>query len=251
MLIREIHALKSLSHVNIVRLDSVIESDRQYFILVDLCEGGSLERELASKSYLDESSARDIFRQVMEGLAYCHSLGIAHRDLKPSNILITKFPNIKISDFGLSGLNSSEGLSTLCGTMSFLAPEVLRGPYDGFAADIWSAGVLLSTMLTGKIPWRGRNQAEMIPEMLAGPREIPNVSCACNELIARMANPVVGARPKAADVLQHPWFKADLGTAVKSRAATAPVGKATVTPAVKAQRLSAPGFSLSLNLRPK
>jgi BR serine/threonine kinase len=208
-LISEIIALKSLSHANIVGLHSVMENDSYYFVLMDYCEGGTLEHQISVKKSLSESLCRDLFIQIMSGISYCHSRHIAHRDLKPSNILITTFPNVKISDFGLAGLTNGAGLmSTLCGTVAFLAPEVFSGPYDGFAADVWSAGIVLYSMLTGRIPWRCRNQQELLREAKAGPGDIPLASPQCNDLLKKMINPEAGKRPTASSVLEHPWMKA-------------------------------------------
>jgi serine/threonine protein kinase len=207
-LLSEILALKSLTHPNIVSLQSVLENDSYYFVLVEYCEGGTLEHQIHTKRSLSESLCREIFVQLMSGIAFCHSRQIAHRDLKPSNILVTTFPAVKIGDFGLAGLTGGAGLmSTLCGTIAFLAPEVFAGPYDALAADVWSAGIVLYSMLTGRIPWRCRNQQELIREAAAGPQDIPCVSAPCNDLLKKMINPDPAKRPKAGAVLEHPWMK--------------------------------------------
>jgi BR serine/threonine kinase len=207
-LFSEILALKSLAHPNIVGLQSVLENETYYFVLVEYCEGGTLEHQIHTKRSLSESLCREIFAQIMSGIVFCHSRQIAHRDLKPSNILVTTFPTIKISDFGLAGLTSGAGLmSTLCGTIAFLAPEVFSGPYNAFAADVWSAGIVLYSMLTGRIPWRCRNQQELIREAASGPQDIPCVSALCNDLLKKMINPDPAKRLKAGAVVDHPWMK--------------------------------------------
>jgi serine/threonine protein kinase len=216
-IVSEIFALKSLAHPNIVGLQSVLENENYYFVLVEYCEGGTLEHQIHTKRSLSECLSREIFIQIMSAIAFCHSRQIAHRDLKPSNILVTTFPAVKISDFGLAGLTSGAGLmSTLCGTIAFLAPEVFTGPYDGFAADIWSAGVVLYSMLTGRIPWRCRNQQELIREAASGPQDIPCVSGQCNDLLKKMINPDPTRRLTAGGVLEHPWMKsnAEVGRAI-------------------------------------
>jgi BR serine/threonine kinase len=206
--VSEILALKALAHPSIVALHSVLEDEAHYFVLVEYCEGGTLEHQIASKRSLSESLSREVFVQIMGALAYCHSRSIAHRDLKPSNILVTAFPSVKISDFGLAGLAGRGGLmTTLCGTIGFLAPEVFSGLYDALAADVWSAGVLLYAMLTGRIPWRCRNQQELIREAGAGPPGIPCLSAHCNDLLRRMIEPEPARRLRAAQVLEHAWLK--------------------------------------------
>lgn len=212
MLKQEINALKTLSHPNIIKFHSIAETDSYFCVLMELCQGGSLDREIAKQSKFDESTSKIIFTQILNALQYCHSRDIAHRDLKPSNILIKKFPTIKLSDFGLSGIMGSENLmSTQCGTILFSALECFQGHnYNGVAADIWSSGVLLYTMLTGKIPWKGTSQIELFNEMKKGPSPIAGVSAECNNLIklALAENP--SSRPSAAELLKHPWFHSEI-----------------------------------------
>jgi serine/threonine protein kinase len=175
---------------------------------MELCQGGSLEREIRTRGRLEEVSVRAIFRHIITALASCHSRGIPHRDLKPSNILITEFPDAKITDFGLAGVSNALGLmATQCGTILFCAPEVFKGPYDGPAADVWSAAVMLYTVLNGRPPWRSPNARELLKEVTGGPPELRVASEVCNDLLRQMMNPMAGSRPRADVILQHLWFK--------------------------------------------
>lgn len=204
---QETMALKTLNHPNIVTFLSINETESWFTFLMELCEGGSLESEIVKNRSLDESSAKKIFEQIISALEYCHARGIAHRDLKPSNILITKFPQVKISDFGLSGvMGVANQMSTQCGTFFFVAPECSAGCYDGAAADIFSAGVVLYTMLSGRVPWRESAQVKLLEEIKRGPDPLPTVSSECNDLIRAMlsANPL--ARPRASEIRKHAWF---------------------------------------------
>jgi 5'-AMP-activated protein kinase, catalytic alpha subunit len=106
----------------------------------------------------DEDTARVYFAQLIEGIEYCHGKGICHRDLKPENLLLDDKGHLKISDFGLSAINNESAAGgpdesifhTACGTPNYVAPEVLMDKgYDGKAADIWSAGVILYVLLAG------------------------------------------------------------------------------------------------------
>ena len=210
MLKQEVSALTTLSHQNIIKLHSVVETETHFCVIMELCEGGGLDAEITRQKKFDEQTAKTVFKQILDALAFCHSRDIAHRDLKPSNILITKFPNIKLSDFGLSGIMGNENLmSTQCGTFLFAAPECFAGHnYNGVAADIWSSGVLLFTMLTGKIPWRGSSQLQLINDMKKGPSPIPGVSAECNNLIKLALDITPSNRPSASELLKHPWFSA-------------------------------------------
>jgi 5'-AMP-activated protein kinase catalytic alpha subunit len=203
----EIEALKSLAHPNIIKLVSLYETSESFCVFMELCEEGTLEELIVKKKSLPENLAQKIFKQIISALEYCHLKGFAHRDLKPSNILIHSLPEIRVSDFGVSGTISGSGLmSTICGTIYYSAPECMDGQYNGPAADMWSCGIVLYSMLKGNIPWRSRMQGDLIAEMEKGVPEIPGVSYEVNQLIKRLSNIDPMLRPSASEVLRDPWF---------------------------------------------
>jgi serine/threonine-protein kinase Chk1 len=106
---------------------------------------------------MPESVAHRFFSHLIAGLRYLHGQGIAHRDIKPENLLLGLEDVLKISDFGLATVFRHKGrervLDRRCGTLPYVAPEVLRGPYRGDDVDLWSSGVVLTAMLTGELPW--------------------------------------------------------------------------------------------------
>ena len=97
--------------------------------------------------------AQKYFRQLISAVEYLHSRGVAHRDLKPENLLLDENDNLKVSDFGLATVYRLQGkersLDTRCGTLPYVAPEVLERPYQAEPADIWSCGIILVALLTG------------------------------------------------------------------------------------------------------
>lgn len=132
---------------------------------MQLMEGGELFDWIASKQRLDEYEAKIVFAQVAGGVAHLHSLGIAHRDLKPQNLMYVSPSEgaaegiIKIMDYDLSRVNYSpewEG-STPCGTIHYMAPEMVRCEKYSLAADCWSMGVILYILLCGNIPFDGHD----------------------------------------------------------------------------------------------
>jgi 5'-AMP-activated protein kinase catalytic alpha subunit len=111
-----------------------------------------------------------VFKQVIEGIGYCHSKQILHRDIKLDNILLDSFGVIKICDFGVSKIvRPGDRLTDQCGTPAYIAPEILLDKgYEGFASDIWSAGVVLYSILYGSVPFRGNDMHELHKNITSG-----------------------------------------------------------------------------------
>jgi serine/threonine protein kinase len=161
---KEISIMKMVRHTYVVGMKEVLASRTKIFIVLELIQGGELFDKIVNEGRFDEAKARFYFRQLVEGVQYCHSLGICHRDLKPENLLLDENGNLKISDFGLSALYvgdpdadgacRTELLHTTCGTPNYVAPEVLADQgYDGKKADVWSCGVILYVLLAGFLPF--------------------------------------------------------------------------------------------------
>ena len=168
MLDREIKAMEKLSHPNILNLvqyDMAVAYPRlrdkgfvqMPLLVLELSGGGELFDFLMETGALEENIARTYFKQLLATLELCHSKGVYHRDLKPENLLLEAGTfQLKLADFGLASVKTDpETLcATECGTKSYMSPEVMqRAPYDGAAADVWSAGVVLFIMLAGNPPF--------------------------------------------------------------------------------------------------
>lgn len=117
--------------------------------------GGELFNYIVANGRMPESRARKFFQQIISGIEYSHRLKIVHRDLKPENILLDDDLNVKITDFGLSNeISDGDFLATSCGSPNYAAPEVIRGGvYAGPEIDVWSSGVILYVMLSGRLPF--------------------------------------------------------------------------------------------------
>ncbi|TFK54570.1 Pkinase-domain-containing protein [Heliocybe sulcata] len=159
---REIMILESLQHKNICQLkEAFFQTEYQSINLVlELVEGGDLLDHILSRGGLMEDEAQHIAYQMCDALAYIHSRGIAHRDLKPENVLLTRDvpPVVKVADFGLAkAVDSLTMLRTMCGTPSYLAPEVVSqtANQEGYhqIVDSWSVGVIVFSMVTNSSPF--------------------------------------------------------------------------------------------------
>jgi serine/threonine protein kinase len=154
---READTLRLLDHPHILRmLDSGLTPDGRCFIVTPLIRGGDLAKRLQQRP-LPEKEALRLFRQVLSAVAYAHQKGVVHRDIKPANLLLDEVGNILVADFSLAKPDEPEIVLTqttdMFGTPYYIAPEVRRGSAKvDHRADIFSLGVLLHEMLTGKLP---------------------------------------------------------------------------------------------------
>eukprot|EP00158_Paraphelidium_tribonemae_P006687 Partr_v1_DN27934_c1_g1_i3_m11504 putative Checkpoint kinase 2 len=157
---QEIAILTKIDHPNLIRVWDIIEVHGCVSIFMDLVEGGDLLGYIESRGNVAEEYARFGFFQLLQALRYLHEINVSHRDLKPENVLVencsSNYTRLIVTDFGLAkaGLDHTN-LKTFCGTMGYIAPEVLTPTADGYtiAVDCWSLGVVLYSMLAGYFPF--------------------------------------------------------------------------------------------------
>jgi serine/threonine-protein kinase SRK2 len=218
---RELVNHRMLDHPNVIRFVEVLLTPTHLAIVMEYAAGGELFERICGKGRFGEDEARVFFQQLVSGLEYCHTHGVAHRDLKLENTLLdgSATPRLKICDFGYSkhSLIDSEPKSTV-GTPAYIAPEVLsRKAYDGKAADVWSCGVTLFVMVVGAYPFEdpsdARNFRKTIQRILsvnyAFPAAIP-LSNECKDLIARIFVVDTSQRLNIAGIKSHAWFLKNL-----------------------------------------
>lgn len=178
----EAQAAAGLTHPNIVNVFDVGEDNGVYYIVMELIEGITLKEYISKKGKLSIKEATSIAIQVSMGLEAAHSHGIVHRDVKPQNIIISTDGKVKVTDFGIARAASSNTISSnVMGSVHYSSPEQVRGGYSDEKSDIYSLGITLYEMITGKVPFDGDTtvaiaikhlQEEMIPPRVYTP-ELP------------------------------------------------------------------------------
>jgi serine/threonine protein kinase len=163
----EIQIMKEFSHVNIVKLHEYFSSEKNFYLVQELCNGGDLNKFIRKHKRLDENLSQSFLIQLINGISFLQDKNYIHRDLKPANVLLSEFSDhaiLKLADFGFAKeLSSITSLTqTRCGTPLYMAPEILESrDYDG-KADIWSIGCIFYEMLVGTSPFKGINEADLL-----------------------------------------------------------------------------------------
>lgn len=190
---REAKAASSLNHPNIVEMYDVGEDDGNYFIVMEYVNGKTLKNLIKKRGALSLSETIDIMLQLTSGIACAHDSYIIHRDIKPQNVMILEDGRVKITDFGIAvALNSTELTQTnsVMGSVHYLPPEQANGSGATVKSDIYSLGILMYELLTGKLPFKGDNAVEIaikqmkdrLPSIIA---QNPNVPQSVENVVLR------------------------------------------------------------------
>lgn len=155
----EAQAAARLSHPNIVNVYDVVDEENLHYIVMELIEGITLKNYIEKKELLDSKEAIGIAIQVAQGIAAAHEQHIIHRDIKPQNMIISKDGKVKVADFGIARAVSSQTVnsSAAVGSVHYISPEQARGGYCDERSDIYSFGITLYEMVTGRVPFEGDN----------------------------------------------------------------------------------------------
>lgn len=241
---REINIMRTVQHPNVVRTLDIFESTKNYHIVMEFLPKGSLFDLMKPYRKFDEPFVRGLMHQILQGLAYLHSNGIAHRDLKPENILLQGENPIcaKIADFGLSNFYeecSGVLMKTLIGTPQFVAPELVKNEAYGMEVDLWAIGMMTFNMLTGVLPF---SEDEVLEKYRSGrfqveykPSKWRNLSQEAMSFTQMLLCVDASRRLNAVGALHHKWFKDDYGNSANE---TETGGLSPVTPRTAVDDLS-------------
>lgn len=206
----EAQAVAMLSHPNIVSVYDVSHSDDVEYIVMELIEGVTLMQYMKKKGALGWKEALHFAVQISKALEHAHEKGIVHRDIKPQNIMILKDGTIKVADFGIAALESAQEKKSdqTVGSVHYIAPEQARGEQPDPRSDIYSLGVVLYEMLTGKMPYDGDTAEQVALKHITGhavpPQELnPDIPEELAEITLKAMNADINARYQSASELLH------------------------------------------------
>ncbi|XP_035900416.1 ribosomal protein S6 kinase 2 beta-like isoform X2 [Anopheles stephensi] len=209
----ERNILADVGHAFIVKLHYAFQTPGKLYLILDFLRGGDLFTRLSKEVMFTEEDVKFYLAELALALNHLHSIGIIYRDLKPENILLDQDGHIALTDFGLSKqpLDGSKTYS-FCGTVEYMAPEVVNRKGHTFAADWWSFGVLMFEMLTGNLPFHGSNRNDTMNQILKTKLGMPeNLSPEAQSLLRALfkRNPQnrLGAGPNGIDdIKRHEFF---------------------------------------------
>ncbi|KUF94385.1 hypothetical protein AM588_10009853 [Phytophthora nicotianae] len=204
------------SHPNIVALhDSFHQKDKTYLVMEN-CVGGDLFDFISQNGGMDEHEAKTLFRHITSAINHCHEHGVVHLDIKPENLFFKvssmQLETVKLGDFGSAmQLDENTVKKAISCTVGYAAPEVLQNGKISTAADVFSAGAVLYTILCGYSPFSAPSEDEMVERTLSGEiffdeLEWWRISKEAKELVKQMLHSDAKQRPTMEEVLEHPWF---------------------------------------------
>ncbi|XP_061102539.1 serine/threonine-protein kinase DCLK2-like isoform X4 [Conger conger] len=215
----EVAVLRRVKHPNIIMLIEEVDTPSDLYLVMELVKGGDLFDAITSSTKYTERDASTMVFNLASALKYLHCMKIVHRDIKPENLLVCEDPegtkSLKLGDFGLATVVEGP-LHTVCGTPTYVAPEIILESGYGLKVDIWAAGVITYILLCGFPPFRSDNnqQEDLFDQILVGRLDFPspywdNITDSAKELIGQMLQVNVEARYSAEEVLSHPWVTDD------------------------------------------
>jgi p70 ribosomal S6 kinase len=207
--------LTSVSHPFIVTLYNTFQTSSKLYMVMEFINGGHLFFQLYDQGLFTEDIARFFCAEMVLAVGHLHSLGFVHRDMKPENVLLGADGHVKVTDFGLAKCNMTDEPRTnsMCGTIEYMAPEVIIGKGHGKTVDWWSCGILLYEMLVGLPPWRSQNKNTLKKKITVAKLKLPayltsEAHSLIKSLLQRDPTKRLGYGPSGFDqVKKHPFFR--------------------------------------------
>lgn len=214
-LMSEIFILKRINHPHIIRLHDIIEVPGKLHLVLEYCKGGDLSMYIQRHGCVPEETAKHFMKQLAAGLQVLRDNNLIHRDLKPQNLLLSTDDDnavLKIADFGFARSLQPRGLAeTLCGSPLYMAPEIMQLQKYDAKADLWSVGAILFQLVTGKTPFTGSNQIQLLQNIVKAtelhfPPDAKILSADCKDLCQKLLrrNPV--ERLTFEEFFNHPFL---------------------------------------------
>ncbi|XP_028754888.1 serine/threonine-protein kinase Aurora-3-like [Neltuma alba] len=205
---REMEIQTSLQHPNILRLYGWFHDAERVFLILEYAHNGELYKELRKKGHLTEKQAATYILSLTKALAYCHEKHVIHRDIKPENLLLDHEGRLKIADFGWS-VQSRSKRHTMCGTLDYLAPEMVENKEHDFSVDNWTLGILCYEFLYGSPPFEAESQVDTFKRIMKIDLNFPStptVSSEAKNLISRLLVKDSTRRLSLQKIMEHPWI---------------------------------------------
>jgi serine/threonine protein kinase/Tol biopolymer transport system component len=257
---QELITARMISHRNVCRMFDLGEDKGTYFITMEYVPGEDLRSFLRRSKHLSIATAVDVAKQVAEGLAEAHRLGVVHRDLKPGNVMIDREGNARIMDFGIARLVSAKGITgagVAVGTPDYMSPEQVEGKEVDGRADIYSLGIMLFEMVTGRVPFEADTALAIgykhKHEQPVSPKAVnPQVPDDLSGLILRCLEKEPDKRVQTADELRAELEKIEKGLPTTAHALPPPKRTTRtsreITIKFTAKKLLVPGLSIIAGL---
>jgi serine/threonine protein kinase len=205
-----------MSHQNVVHTLDIVHDGKRWYEVMEYCSKGDLFSVIQSGGLDDRAEIDWCFCQLVEGVKYLHSLGVAHRDLKPENLLVDQFGCLKITDFGVSDVFTSADQPVLsrgvCGSSPYIAPEEYLGvPYDPRKVDVWAIGIIYYAMVFHGVPWESANNKDSnychyLAYGSAKFEPFTRLPSGARSLLRKILDPNPEKRISIEGIMEDPWF---------------------------------------------
>ncbi|XP_077491330.1 aurora kinase A-like [Amblyomma americanum] len=207
-----------MRHENILELYNWFHDESRVYLILEYAPHGTLFQKLVKEKHLNDVSAATFIDQMCKALKYCHGLGVIHRDIKPENLLLGINEELKVADFGWAAQGASTRRKTFCGTLDYLAPEILAGGSYDMKVDHWCLGVLAYELLVGCPPFETESVAKTRALIKKANITFPRHVCAAARgLIRKLLQLEADKRMSLDEVLEHPWVSANAIRPEKSK----------------------------------